>query len=263
MSVGTTGADHFYLDRQGQKELINILRSVTALMAGLDAAICCQERFSEGGPRTGKVERSYPLPFNPAASAAATALHQELASWVQFVCEPRGIWYWPEGCTHSAGFVGPLREHEKRAPSHFSPPSTLELADWLDRNVAALALTPGGEESLHAIRHRVCSSWAVLTPPRDRSARPLDDEKREEARKSQVNASAAARMAKLMGRRVDEDGNDIENYLTLTKRRIFHLCEVGAVKPIRHTTIRGKESPVFVFGELLDAHLGHPTLESA
>ncbi|UUE23824.1 hypothetical protein LRQ08_21600 [Rhodococcus qingshengii] len=263
MSVGTTEADHFYLDRQGQKELINILRSVTALMAGLDAAICCQERFSEGGPRTGKVERSYPLPFNPAASAAATALHQELASWVRFVCEPRGITYWPIGYTHEFNFIGPLRVHDKRVPSPDFRDNTAGLALWLDRNVAALALTPGSEESLRAIRHRVRSSWAVLTPPRDRSSRPLDDEKREEARKSQVNASAAARMAKLMGRRVDEDGNDIENYLTLTKRRIFHLCEVGAVKPIRHTTIRGKESPVFVFGQLLDAHLAHPTLESA
>lgn len=259
----TAEADYFYLDRIGQRQLVEILRVIPTLMAGLDAAIAKQEKFGSGGPRIGKVERAQPLPFNPRASDAATALHHELTTWVRFVCEPRGIWYLPEGYTHSRSFVGPLREHEKRAPSYVTQPSTLELAKWLDRNVAALALTPGGEEALGAIQAVVKAGFAALRPPREEKGARLDDEKLEDARKTEVNASAAALMAKRMGQVLDVDGEVVENYRTLTKRRILHLCEMGVVKPVRRTKIRGKDSPVFIFGQLIDAHLVHPTAESA
>ncbi|MGC0364793.1 hypothetical protein ABH922_002777 [Rhodococcus sp. 27YEA15] len=263
MDYRSCNADHFYLDRIGQRQLIEILRAIPTLVAGLDVAVAKQEKFGSGGPRIGRVERAQPLPFNPRVSEAATVLHHELASWVRFVCEPRGIRYWPDGCTHSAGFIGPLREHERRAPVHFSPPSILELAKWLDRNVASLALTPGSEEALDAIRIVVEAGFATLRPPPEEAGARLDGAKLEDARKTEVNASAAAAMARQMGRVLDVDGEVVEDYRTLTRRRIFHLCEVGAVTPVRRTKIRGKDSPVFIFGQLLDAHLAHPSLESA
>ncbi|MBQ9051731.1 hypothetical protein [Rhodococcus sp. (in: high G+C Gram-positive bacteria)] len=262
MSFGTE-ADHFYLDRSRQRQLVEFLRAVPTLVAGLDVAVAKQEKFGSGGPRIGQVERAQPLPFNERVSAAATALHRELATWVQFVCEPRAIRYWPVDYTHEFDFIGPLRRHERRIPSRDYRGSTSELAKWLDRNVSALALTPGAEEALDAIRDVVTAGFATLRPPGEEAEVQLDEAKLEDARKTEVNASAAALMAKRMGRVLDVDGQVVEDYRTLTKRRIFHLCEVGAVKPIRHTKIRGKESPVFVFGLLLDAHRAHPSLESA
>lgn len=262
MSLGMD-VDHFFLDRSGQRQLVEVLRAVPTLVAGLEVAVAKQEKFGSGGPRVGKVERAQPLPFNERVSAAATALHHELASWVRFVCEPRAIRYWPVDYTHEFDFIGPLRRHEKRIPLRDYRGSTAELAKWLDRNVSALALTPGAEEALDSIRCVVEAGFSALRPPGERPEIQLSEEKLEDARRTEVNASAAARMAKQMGRVLDFDGEVVENYRTLTKRRIFHLCEVGAVTPIRRTKIRGKDSPVFVFGQLLDAHLAHPTLETA
>ncbi|MBW0294042.1 hypothetical protein ATN37_25610 [Rhodococcus sp. MH15] len=239
------GADHFYLDRIGQRQLVEILRSVPTLIAGLDVAVGKQEKFGSGGPRVGRVEQAQPLPFNPRVSDAATALHHELATWVRFVCEPRGIWYWPEGCTHSARFIGPLRERETRAPVHFSPPSTLELAEWLDRNVAALALTPGGEEALDAIRNVVVAGFATLRPPREEVIPQLDEDAVNEARDYEMHRHAIAKAARGLG----------EDYAGLTAERVNTLRRAKKIFGTR--CIVATRAELFRFGDVLDAHLEH------
>lgn len=253
--MGATDVDYFYLDRIDQKRLVEILAVVPTLVSGLEVAIMRQERMGTGGPRIGKVERAQPLPFNEHASNAATALHAELSTWVRFVCEPRGTRFWPADYTHEYGFIGPLRKHERRLPCRSADyrASTVDLARWLDRNVAALALTPGSEESLSAITRSIKRAFSALRAPKpDHVYTPISMQV-SEARKLELNARAASTMAKTMG----------DQYSTLTKRRVLYLREIGMLDPVRYSIAGKIRIPIFHLGSVLDAHLNEMTRATA
>ncbi|WML63641.1 hypothetical protein [Rhodococcus sp. AH-ZY2] len=119
-------SETFYLPREQQAELTELLDTIPALIDDLTITIAKQDRLGNG-PRISRGKTAQPLPFNVNASEAADQLHNELASWVRHTCEHRTM-------------------------SYDSSNDTLSLTRWLKRWIIALALSPGSEEALPAIR---------------------------------------------------------------------------------------------------------------
>lgn len=218
MSVGTTEADHFYfLSMDGQRTLVSLLREIPALVDDLAITICRQDRTGKGGMRISSGSDEQPLPVNMAAADASDDLQNELAGWVRHVCETRGIEYAGSG-------------------------SIIRLARWLDRNVVALATTEGSDEAYSTIERTMARCRRATDIPLE-TERVVDDAEMEAARNLQLNVDTIARLAKALGGPCKK----------LTKRRINYLSkEAHAVEPIR---ISEMGNPIFLFGDVVDAHV--------
>ncbi|WP_306363127.1 hypothetical protein [Nocardia sp. CC227C] len=214
--------DHLYLSHDAIRDLDRLLREIPDLAADLTDAFACRTRLN--GPTEYRLQprsATQPLPYNPAASKAADHLHATLVSWTRLICEQRGLPY-------TAGATTPA------------------LARWLHRNLIAFAMTEGVESAPTDIAAAVAAATRIVCPPA--RERPINTDQIAQARRARLNASGIATLAKELG----------EKYQSLTVRRVQTLRDAGRIDPVP-----GPWSPdlpeLFVVGEVLDAHLTHPT----
>lgn len=117
------------------KHLKRTLKRVPWLDENLDITVTRQDRLAKSGPRVGG-ETETPVLFNVGASQFRNVLRDTLTRWVRDMCEQRGVEYLPVGCTHPAGFIGPLPWGARR--DHGDTPTTSDLARWLAHNTVAI-----------------------------------------------------------------------------------------------------------------------------
>lgn len=189
-----TATDHYYLDRQQQTELAELLGQVPFLVEQLAITITRQDRLGTG-PRISRGKTEQPLPFNVGASDAADRLHWELAQWVRAVCEQRQLDY-------------------------DSRDDTISLARWLRRWIIALALTEGADTALLDIEAAILDARRAIDRPAER--RPhIDPQLLAEADRQLLNARGIEHLARELDTR----------YRNLTRRRVHALHEAGRITP--------------------------------
>lgn len=145
-----TDTDGWFLPKHEQDQLVELLDQIPALIEDLTIALTRQDRISTGGPRVRTGSDEQPLPLSIAAMEASDLLHDTLTAWVRHVCEQR----------------------------HYPHPgnATLTLARWLKRNIIALALTEGAEESLSEIQHATRKARQACDRPREKhTERPPEE----------------------------------------------------------------------------------------
>ncbi|ORL15398.1 hypothetical protein [Prescottella equi] len=147
----------FYVGPDDQREIVRSLRTVPELVEQLSITISRQDRIGSGGPQiSSSSHRERPVVYNEHASTVSEDLRGVLVGWVRHVLEYRElVWNGDD--------------------------STLNLARWLDRNVIALAMTPGSEEMLDELRDALRRVWRAIDLAPERSARYVDDERVAEA----------------------------------------------------------------------------------
>lgn len=221
-----TEPDQIKLDRSEISLLVDRLDKIVEWVAAeLENAITCQTAFTNKTiTRVGK-DQEVPLAFNERASDCAHQLLGTLRSWTNYVATERRL-PWP-----GAG----------RA-QHF--------ARWLSRHVYDVARTDRAPDAYTEILDAYDNALHTIDRPAQK-VRVIDDEQRTEARALELNAKACADMARAMG----------GDYRGLTKRRVLHLVDTHAVTPLRHVTAGRWQSPILRLGDVLDAHLIHPTSE--
>ncbi|WP_431954152.1 hypothetical protein [Nocardia lijiangensis] len=217
----TDEPNHLYLSRAEVRELVGSLREIPDLAEDLAIARTRQDKLgSRGDYRMQRRPSEQPLPYNPAAARAADHLHAVLVGWVRLVCEQRGLDY--TGSTTTAG-----------------------LSLWLDKNLIALAMTPGVESAPREIGEAVRAATRVVCPPAVEVN--LEPSMIDQARTHRLNASGIATLAKELG----------DEYRSLTVRRVQTLRDAGKIAPVP-----GPWAPdwpeMFVAGDVLDQHLAHP-----
>lgn len=221
-SCGVTPLDrwsddtHLYLDREAARDLARMLGDIPDLAQDLLDARTRQTRFGAVDYRTRNGSREQRLPFNSAAACVADHLHAVLVSWVRLVCEQRGHNY--DGGA-----------------------STADMAEWLQRNIVALAMTEGVDAAPAEIAAAVAAAVAVVCPPVESAAADVDLVVR--ARAVRLNAAGIGKLAQKLG----------EGYRNLTVRRVRTLRAAGLIRPVP-----GPWAPdwpeLYVVGEVLDAH---------
>lgn len=217
-------SNHMFIPRHDVKVLRRLLHEIPELAIELGIAVTKQARLGEVG-RSRKPRRpsEQPLPYHLGASDVAEELHNALVGWVRLVCEQRAITY-------------------------TGPTSTPGIAQWLERNIFALAMTEGAETALSEIQDAVrAAEWIVCPPMRET---PIDPRKLERARRMHLNASGIATLAKELG----------EEYRHLTKRRVFVLKRAREIEPVPGPW-RPDWPMLFRVGDVLDAHLRLPIRE--
>ncbi|CCW14620.1 hypothetical protein [Rhodococcus aetherivorans] len=211
-------SETFYLPRDQQAQLVELLDQVPFLVEQLAITICRQDRLG-AGPRISRGKQASPLPYNVGASDAADALHDELASWVRLVSEQRQLDY-----------------HEDRD-------DTISLARWLQRWHIALALTEGAETALLDIETVILDARRAIDRPPPR--RPhIDPTLINEATNQLLNARGIEHLARELDTR----------YRNLNRRRVHALHEAGRITPAAN--IEGTH--LYRIGDVLEAHLTHP-----
>jgi hypothetical protein len=216
----TASPDNLYLGPDQVRELRDLLREIPELAADLTDSIAKRTRLGGGVKRWQPRAAAQPLPYDPAAAAAADHLHAILVSWVRLVCEHRAIEY--DGAAATGG-----------------------LAVWLDRYVIAVAMTPGAEQALGELEDAVRAANRIVCPPV--AAIELDEAGIAAARRTRLNASGIAALAKELG----------PEFRGLNVRRIQTLREAGRVGPVPGPWAPDWPEQ-FLVGEVLDAHLVHP-----
>lgn len=187
-------SETFYLPREQQAELVELLDQVPFLVEQLAITICRQDRLG-AGPRISRGKSAQPLPFNVDASAAADALHDELTKWVRAVCEQRNLTY-------------------------DSRNDTISLARWLRRWHIALALTEGSDTALHDIEAVILDARRAIDRPSPQ--RPhINPQLLAEADRQLLNARGIEHLARELDTR----------YRNLNRRRVHALHEAGRITP--------------------------------
>lgn len=226
-SCGVTPLDrwvddtHLYLDRTVARELARTLGDIPDLAEDLADARTRQTRFGAVDYRTRDGAREQRLPFNPAAARAEDDLQAVLVSWIRLVCEERAIAY--GGDVSIAG-----------------------MAEWLQRNIIALAMTEGVEAAPGEIAAAVAAAEAVVCPPVGANA--VDADLVARARAVRLNAAGIGKLAEQLG----------DEYRGLTVRRMRTLRAAGLIRPVPGPWSRDWPE-LYVVGEVLDAHLALPT----
>lgn len=177
-------SETFYLPREQQAQLAELLDQVPFLVEQLAITICRQDRLG-AGPRISRGKSAQPLPYNANASEAADALHDELTQWVRAVCEQRNLTY-------------------------DSRNDTISLARWLRRWHIALALTEGSDTALHDIEAVILDARrAIDRPPPRRRIERSDEEQLEKVglTKEELQAAIYVRTGKTVKRK------DINNWI--------------------------------------------------
>lgn len=207
------GTDHYFISRAEQQQLTELLDTIPALVEDLAVTVSRQDRLGNG-PRISRGKQAQPLPYNVNASEAADQLHNELASWVRHTCEHRTM-------------------------SYDSSNDTLSLARWLKRWIIALALSPGSEEALPAIRAAIHHARRATDRPNHKTPGDINEA---------ANQTLNARGIENLARELDD------RFRTLTRRRVHSLHEAELIQPI--VKIEGMH--LFNVGDVLIAHLSHP-----
>ncbi len=230
-SCGVTPLDrwaddaHLYLDRDTARELARTLGAIPDLAEDLSDARTRQTRFGAVDYRTRNGAREQRLPFNPAAARVEDELRAVLVSWVRLVCEQRAVEY--SGVVSIAG-----------------------MAEWLQRNIVAFAMTEGVEQAPGEIAAAVAAAESVVCPPAAMAA--ADAELVVKARSVRLNISGICKLAVQLG----------EGFQNLNARRLRTLREAGLIAPVP-----GPWAPdwpeLFVVGQVLDAHRSFPTRQRA
>lgn len=154
------------------------------------------------------------IPYDTSAQDASDYLINELWTWTMHVHEHRGLTY--SGSTSPAA-----------------------LSKWLRKNIVSLAMTPGSDEALPAIRR-------VVRTARRAARLPGQPERwrygsTHVARNTELNASAIAVAAKELG----------PEYAKLDRKRVNNLKKLERIKPIReHEGV-----PIYRLGDVMDAHV--------
>lgn len=229
---------NFYLPRHDQQALLDQLRQVPALVEDLTIAITRQDRLTAVGPRTSRGDDVQPLPFNEHASDAAAYLQFVLANWVVTTCYNRDIDY--------------DRPHS----------DALTLARWLRDHIIDIALTEqstipnpyieGSVDILVDVRAAIRNGNRACGGPKDRAVIETSPHDAARARYSTLHASGIEKAAKDMVR------NGFTDYRYLTEQRVYRLARAGAITPDRHITLDGRETALYMLGDVLDAHLKYP-----
>ncbi|OZE88046.1 hypothetical protein CH304_00305 [Rhodococcus sp. 15-649-1-2] len=217
----------FYLPRHDQQALLEQLRQVPALVEDLTIAITRQDRITARGPKTTRGDDTQPLPFNEHASDAAQFLYYAIAWWVRHTCEHRHIDY-------------------------TGTDDVTSVARWLRSHIIDLALTPGSDASLPAIRDAVRNGNRACGGAKDRPIVEPSPHDLARARYSVLHASGIEKAAKDMVR------NGIADYRHLTEQRVYRLARAGVITPDRTITLDGRETALYILGDVLDAHLKYP-----
>jgi len=161
-------ADHLFLARHEMDELSRILKSIPDLADDMEVTRTRQDCIAreKNESKMGRRGREQPLPYGSAASEASDLLHSTLVSWIRHVCEQRGVEYIPIGYTHRHGRgYGPLTPRERRLPQGYDESNFRDLCHWLQRNIVALAMTEGSEESLDEIHHAYTAARQTVDLP--------------------------------------------------------------------------------------------------
>jgi hypothetical protein len=214
----------FFLPRHDQKTLLEQLRQVPALVEDLTIAITRQDRITARGPKTSRGDDTQPLPFNEHASDAARYLEFVLANWAAFTCYNRGI------------------DYDGRD-------NVISVARWLRVHIIDLALCPGAEESLPAIRDAVRNGNRACNGAHDRAVIVHSPHDVARARYSVLHAKGVEAAVRELG----------PEYRTLTEQRVYRLARAGVITPDRTITLDGRETALYVLGDVLDAHLKYPS----
>ncbi|TCK00572.1 hypothetical protein [Nocardia alba] len=230
-SCGVTPLDrwaddnHLYLDREAARDLARMLGDIPDLVEDLSDARTRQTRFGTVDYRTRNGAREQRLPFNPAAAHAADHLQSVMVAWVRLVCEQRGIDY--SGVATTSG-----------------------MAEWLQRNIIALAMTEGVEAAPAEIAAAIEAAETVVCPPAELASADADLVLR--ARAVRLHAAAIGKLAEELG----------DGFRNLTARRVRTLRKAGLINPVP-----GPWTPdwpeLFIVGEVLDAHRALPVRHRA
>jgi hypothetical protein len=105
----------------------------------IEVTLTRQDRIGETGARIGRATEQ-PLPFHLAASETAWVLRNTLTTWTRELCETRSLKY--DGETSTRG-----------------------VAQWLSRNVVAIALSEGASEAFDEIDAAVKAAHRVIDRP--------------------------------------------------------------------------------------------------
>ncbi|NKR52964.1 hypothetical protein GS481_02390 [Rhodococcus hoagii] len=209
----------WFIPLHEQDTLAALLRDeVPDILAALAACITAEghrTRISYD-PKVTNGSDEQPLPYDNSAQDAADHLGNELATWVRHTCEHRGIDY--AGSWSPAGW-----------------------AKWLADNIIALALTPGADEAPAMIGQAVAGARRAARIPKRRTWGGSV----EEARDTQLNASAIEVAAKELGL----------EYTNLTRDRVNSLKRARRIQPVRYFN----DMPIYRLGEVMDAHLATRT----
>ncbi|GAA4809554.1 hypothetical protein [Tomitella cavernea] len=231
MTSHQTDTDGFFLDRSGQKELRDLLEQVPGVVEDLAVTIARQDCFGRSPGRRGRLSAS-PMPFNPEASEAGDELRAVLAGWVRRTCEARQLDY------------GGAND-------------VLSMARWLRRWIIAVALTDGAEEIVDDVGRVLRYCRRLSDRPRD--PRTFVDpatarEAEARARAKELTPAGVLELGRSLGAPWDE----------LTKARIRTLRIAGKLPVLREIRI-GAGDPIRVYrmGDVMDAHLDHPTRQAA
>lgn len=242
-----TNVDGFFLPREHQRMLLEILRRIPDLVIELAISETKQTRLGGrlGGRQKGEYEQ--PFPFSQAAIDAGENLHAVLGSWVRHVCEHRGLDFRPDPHAVDTNFIGPLTPDQWRMTPRYTP-STPTLAHWLDKNIISLALTPGAESSYGEIKQAVQRAVWIVCPPPEQII--IDYAKYQRARNLLLNASGIGTLAKELG----------EEYRNLTARRVQVLRDAKVIRPAVSLSKQWRPDwpALYILGQVLDAHLAHP-----
>ncbi|WP_040815077.1 hypothetical protein [Nocardia concava] len=213
----TTDADHLYLDRAKVRALQELLRQIPALAEDLAITETKQARVSKSG--LGAVRRGRhrtALPIHLGAYEAGECLRNALTTWIRAVCEQRAVTL-PDADSLTAA------------------------ARWLNRNVYALALTPGAEMALDDIAYGVAEcEQAIDLPPED--AVVIDPERLAAANASVLTAYQVEKIAGKLG--------DIGK--GLNRDRVRYLVRNG-LKPCA----QDGDTQFFALGDVLVKHMQH------
>ena len=217
----------FYLPRHDQQALLEQLRQVPALVEDLTIAITRQDRITARGPKTTRGDDTQPLPFNEHASDAAQFLYHTLSSWAAYVCQQRTIDY-------------------------TGTDDAISVARWLRTHIIDLALCTGSNHSLDAIRYAIRNGNRACGGAKDRPIVEPSPHDIARARYSILHASGIEKAAKDLTR------NGVTDYRHLTEQRVYRLARAGVITPDRTIVLDGRETALYMLGDVLDAHLKYP-----
>ena len=228
-----TDAEGLYLDRPGQRQLLDLLGNVRGLWVDLQVTKRRQDRTTPVGQRGTSRHRpsEQPLPLNVGAMQAGDSLHETLAAWASYVCEQRGLAYDPP-----AG----------------QPGSPVPIARWLAEHVDDLAYCEHADQALTQIKDAIDAAVQVVLGPQEPAIAPIDAERLAQARGIELHARGIEAAARELG----------PQFAGLTRRRVHTLHEGGHLTPTRRYSEKNPPTtgiPLFTLGQALDAHKSVPT----
>ncbi|MFC9966316.1 hypothetical protein ACFVH4_18970 [Nocardia ignorata] len=206
-----------FLSRADCNELVAALREIPDLLEPLALAIVRGDRQGLDASTCRPAPQSKP-PIDVAAQAMADDLHNLLGGWVRIVCEHRAL---------EVPYVGTIPAASK----------------WLDKNVIALAMTPGADAAFHDITRAIAAMQRRLNRPGDGT---LTEDEIAGANRQILTAYQIDKVVHLLGERGEG----------LNRRRVEVLDKAGALHPCDRDKDTGTR--FYRLGDILEAHAVHP-----